>query len=338
MACCWVEGFEAHRISGHFARKYASMTGYASTMSGTGRVHGTAGTFVSPTISAFDNTFIIGFGMNLSAHTAGVNTATLGFYAERSGAEQCHLEFESTNGVGIRVQLYRGATLIASSAYMSFNTWYYFEAKLTVRDGTDGAYEFKINGAADTSGSSVNLGATAADGWSEFAIRSNSNITTLLIDDIYVLDSTGSSNNDFLGDRIVEMVSVTANGATNQWTPLTVGNGYQDVDDAANATPDDSGAGGYVSVDANNQTELYTFSDLVTIVGTVNAVMVTVQAAMASAGSRNCLHVARDGDGFSVASTTYAGFNMMYEENPALAAPWDIDGVNDIQFGFRTET
>lgn len=333
------------------ARKYASQTGYAATMSDTGRVQGIAGRFqigtlVTPTVSAFDNTFVIGFGLNLSAHTAGVNTAVLGFYAERAGSEQCHIEFESDAANGVRMQLYRNTTLIGVSGWMSFATWYYCEVKLTVRTGVNGAYEFRIAGSTSGSGTGVNLANSASDGWSEFAIRSNSNITTLLIDDIYVCDGSGTANNDFKGDRIVEMIEVTANGATNQWTPLSVGNNYQDVDDPGSAVPDDSGGGGYVSVDANNQTELYTFGDLVTIVGAVDGIQVTVQSAMAAAGSRNCLHVAReplgptvvDGDAYSVASTTYTGFNMIYEENPALAAPWDVDGVNDIQLGFRTET
>ena len=157
MACVWIEGFESHTGALQFARKYASLSGTFSLAAG--RVFGNAGGItsavaVTPPVGS-GNTFVLGFGMRLNTHT--VLSGEQGLYIELGPDEQCHLQLESGSGLGIRFNLKRGTTTIATSSYFDFGVWHYFELKLTVRGSTNGAYELRQNGVLDISAGSVNL-------------------------------------------------------------------------------------------------------------------------------------------------------------------------------------
>lgn len=343
MACVWIEGFETHIGSTQMRRKYASGTG--SFGSASGRVFGIAGqiqaaTYVTPSFGT-DNTMVIGFGFRFNAHSTAFNSGSQGLYFELGADEQFHIEQESGSGLGIRFHIYRGATLIDTTSYFDFGVWHYFELKATVRDGTDGAYEFRHNGVLDISGTGVNLADSGADGWDIFAWRYSTNGGTLMrFDDVYVNNGTGSSNNDFLGPQIVEGLLPTADGDDTEWTPSSGAN-WDNVNDAATST-DESGAGAYNGSDTNGQRDLYEFADLTQVTATINAVQLSVQLAMESAGTRTVKTKYKDpdttlvdGDSHVVDSTVYDEFTQVFDENPNSAAAWDVADIDDGQFGIE---
>lgn len=344
MACAWIEGFESHAATGQFQRKYASFSGSWTIQSG--RVFGNAGAVtstvcVTPVIGS-GNTFVLGFGFRFAAHTTVLNSGNQGLYCELGVNEQFHLEMESGSGLGVRFHIKRGSTTVATSSYFDFGVWHYIELKVTVRTSTNGAYELRHNGVLDISGSGVNLANSGADGWNVFAFRYTSNVsTTLRYDDMYVLDGTGSKNNDFLGPSVVEGLLPNANGATIQWTNNAgSGSNYENVDDAANAAPDETGVGGTNGSDTNGQKDLYAFEDLSQITGTIHAVQLGVQLGMASAGTRTVKTKYRDpdtteADGAShvVDSTVFDEFTEIFDDNPASAAAWDVTDIDGGQFG-----
>lgn len=343
MACVWIEGFESHRLSTQFARKYASQSGNMTLASG--RVFGNAGgvqsaVMVTPSIGS-GNTFVIGYGCRFTSHSTAVNSGNQGLYIETGPNEQCHIEIESTISLGIRFLLKRGATTVATSSYFDFGVWHYFEWVITVRDGTDGAYELRHNGVQDISNTGVNLADNGTDGWDIFAFRYTSNVsTTLRYDDMYVCDGTGSKNNDFLGPSVVEEVEVTANGATNDWGDSGGGVNSNNVDDSGGSSPDDVGTGGYINSDVNTDLDLFEMSDLVNITGTIHAVQLGLQMAMGAAGTRTVKAKYRDPDttvvdGAShvIDSTTYDEFTEVFDDNPNSAAAWDVADIDDGQFG-----
>lgn len=345
MACVWIEGFESHRTSTQYARKYASQSGSFTAVSG--RVFGFGGgvqstVMVTPPIGG-DNTFVIGFGVRYASHSTAVNSGAQGLYIETGPDEQCHIEMESGSGLGIRFHLYRGATLIATSSYFDFAVWHYIEIKLTVRGSTNGAYELRHNGVLDINGTGVNLTDTGGDGWDVFAFRYTSNLaSTLYYDDLYICDGTTATNNDFLGPSIVEAVEVNANGASNAWTNNGTGDNYTSVDDVGTGAPDESGAGGTIGSDTNGQKDLFAFTDLTQITGTIHAVQLGIQMGMGATGTRTVKSKYRDpdtteadGDSHVVDSTNFDEFTQVFNQNPASAAAWDVTDIDDGQFGIE---
>lgn len=343
MACVWIEGMESHQTLTQYARKYASTSGSLANKSG--RVFGNAGAiqstvFVTPPIGS-GNTFVIGYGLQYVFHNTGLNSGNQGLYCELGSDEQFHIETESGSGLGVRFNLKRGATLIATSDYFDFGVWHYFEWKITVRAGTDGTYELRHNGTLSMSGTSVNLADTGGDGWDTFAFRHTTNASSILFyDDMYVLDGTGAKNNDFIGPSIVEAAEVNGDGATVAWTNNGTGANYTSVDDAGGSAPDESGAGGTNGSDTNAQKDLYALGDLAQITGTIHAVQLGVQLGMATAGTRTVKTKYRDpdtteadGDSHVVDSTAFDEFTQVFDDNPASAVAWDVADIDDGQFG-----
>jgi len=343
MACVWIEGFETHRISTQFSRKYASFSG--NYPSAAGRVFGTSGNIqstvaVTPTFAS-DNTFVMGFGFRINSFQS--ITANQGWYVETGTAEQCHWEVDEHATLGFRFILYRGATSVATSNYFDYGVWHYFEWKITVRTGTNGAYELRHNGVLDISGTSVNLANNATDGWDVQAVRFTQNLgTNLRLDDMYICNGTGAKNNDFLGPSIVEGVLPNAEGATIQWTPISGTDNSANVDDIATSSPDDSGAGGYNYSDTNAQRDLYDYQDLTQITGTIHAVQVGTQLAMGAAGTRVVKTKYRDPDttvvdgaSHTVDSTSYDEFTETFDNNPHSAVAWDVTDIDSGQFGIE---
>jgi hypothetical protein len=192
---------------------------------------------VTPAIGS-GNTFVLGFGFRLNAHTTLVNSGNQGPYCESGANEQFHLEFESSSGSGVRILIKVGTTTVGTSSYFAFGAWHYIEVNVTVRTGT---YELRRNGVLDISDASEDMADTGSDGWDIFAWRFSSSLSSFLrIDDIYVCDGTGAKNNDFLGPSIVEGILPNAEGTTIQWTPATGTDNSAMVDDVGTSAPVDS--------------------------------------------------------------------------------------------------
>jgi len=343
MATVWIEGFESHFAAQQMQRKYATFTG--SWGNNAGRVFGRSGgplstVAITPSFGT-DNSFTIGFGFRLSSHTTSINSNAQGLYVELGPDEQCHIEMESTSGTGVRFHIMRGATTVATSSYFDFGVWHYIEIELTVRTGTNGAYELRHNGVQDIQAGSVDLADTGGDGWDVFAFRYTSNVSSILLyDDMYINNGSGSTNTSFLGPSVVEGLLPNADGATNDWTNNGTGANYTSVDDPATSNPDDSGAGGTNGSDVNTDLDLYEFEDLQQITGTIHAVQVGIQLGMAAAGTRTVRGKYRDPDttvvnldSHVVDQTTFDEFTQVLDENPNSAAAWDIADIDDGQFG-----
>lgn len=344
MAGKWAEGFESHRQLNQAARKYATTSGNMSIQAG--RVFGFSGApqsnvWVTPSLGNAD-TWIIGFGFRLASHNTNIDNSGNGLYFEDGASEQFHIGFLSTSGSGVRVQLFRGATLIGETADFDFGVWHYFEVKVTIND-TTGAYEIRRNGVQVLTGNG-NTALNGNGGADVFAWRFSNNLSSAVrFDDVYVCDDSGASNNDFLGPRIIEAIEVTANGDTNQWvndnTSVVGVNNFQQVDDAATSTPDENGSGGTISSDTNGDLDLFTMSDLQQITGTVSFVHIGVQAAMAAAGLRTLRFkysdgaTVADGPSFVVNAVSYDEFTAILDTNPVTSAAWDVSGIDGGQFG-----
>ena len=325
MAVKFVEGFEGHTNSGQLARRYATFSGSFSTQ--TGRTFGNAASPASAqaTSKSLGNadTWILGFGLKMTGHNSQIDDNNNGLYLEDGAAEQFHVGFLSTSGVGFRVKLFRGGTELATTGDFAFNVWHYFELKVTINN-TTGSYELRRNGVVEFSDTNANTAANGNTGADVFAWRFGNNIAQAHFDDLYLCDDQGGVNDDFLGPQIVEAIEVIGNGATSDWindqSGVSDANNYTQVDDAGNLAPDDVGAGGTVSSDTNAQRQLFQMGDLVNVNGNVTAVVVEAQLAMASAGTRTVkVKINTDdapNDNFISNQTTFDKFSIMMNINP----------------------
>jgi hypothetical protein len=343
MAGKWLEGFESHTNSSQLARKYATFTGSVSVQSG--RVFGNAGGMAS-TVAVSDSlgladTWIVGFGVRITSRQTALNSGAQGIYIEKASTEQFHLEF--VNNVGsFEVRLMRGATQLAiTTGLYAYGNWHHFEVKVLVNTAT-GTYEIRHDEVLAVSGTGVNTANAGSNQADIFALRFTSNVgTTFMFDDMNVKDGTGATNNDFLGDFIVEACTVNGAGASTQWTnDAGSGSNFNNVQDPGNAAPDESGAGGTNSSDTSGQKDLYALTDLAHIDGSIAFVQIGAQLGMLAAGSRNVLVKYRDDGGtdataatVTVASTTFDEFPVVLDQNPVTATPWDVSDINGGQIG-----
>jgi len=344
MAGLWTEGFETHQIASQWDRRYVTRTGSFTIQAG--RVFGSAGSinaavFVAPSFG-LETTLGVAFGVNLLVQT-GAFTALDGLYFERGGVEQVHLEFVKNAG-SFEIKIMRGATQlgITTSAFV-YAAWHHFELKVTPHPST-GSFELRHNEVNVLSASGINTagsGSSQADG---FAMRFASTSTNNRLDDIGVWGASGAAPNDFVGDSVVEGLSISGAGATTQWTP-SAGSNFDNVDDTGSLTPDDAGANGFNSSDTVAQRDLYAYGDLTQIDGTILWVQLDTQLAMATTGSRNVKTKYRDPDTTvvdiatkAVTLTVYASFADVMSANPNGATAWDATDVNGGQFGVEIAT
>ena len=147
-----------------------------------------------------------------------------------------------------------GATIATSTLTIPVQAWSYIEIKYVFGSGTSGAVQVKVDDTDFINVSSIDTAATAASINSIYFQAPTSGFS-YYYDDLYVCDSTGSTNNTFLGPISVYTSVPTANTGTVEMT-ASAGSNYACVDELPYNTTD------YVTASANNKTDLYTFSAL----------------------------------------------------------------------------
>lgn len=151
----------------------------------------------------------------------------IGFASICTTAHQTEVRFEFTSGGWIEVQLDYSAGTVAvvnndaavsviTGAILSQSVWNYFELKVLV-DDTAGTYEVRRDGINVLSGTAADTGASG-DTIVSIRVRSTNNLQNAHIDDLYLLDTTGATNNDFLGDVRVDVLLPKANLINNDFT------------------------------------------------------------------------------------------------------------------------
>ena len=340
MALLWYDGFEHYADDqDHFDRRYAAVTANYSSKSG--RLFGNAaqlssGAFETPSLGLSD-TMVIGMAIKVPSNPgSGTGRTPVAFL--RGGTEQIRLEFVGSAG-HFNFAVKRGATTLATTVGdYSYGIWHYFEFKVNFHTST-GSYELRHNEVTQVSGSGVNTaesGSNQADQW-----RYNFTTTGPDYDDLYLLDTTGSTNNDFLGDTQIEAITVSADGAQNDWTAQEAGTNAQMVDDPG--APDD----GTNVILSNTATDIDVFNmtNLVNTLGTVHAVGVQIQARVDASGSRTLRSKFHDGTStfgngaqFTVSSTSFAEFVTIMETNPVTASAWAVSEIDAGQYGVEVVT
>jgi len=128
----------------------------------------------------------------------------------------------------------RGTTVLGTSTFaLTQNVYQYIEFKVKI-SATVGTIEVRVNTVPILTLTGQNTLTTASATWNEIKIGQFAfTAPNVYVDDIYVLDGSGSFNNDFLGDVRIDAVFPNADGNSSQFTRSTGTDQYATVDETS---------------------------------------------------------------------------------------------------------
>jgi len=263
------------------------------------------------------------------------------------------LELKDGSGVHLQIRRRTNGALFAvypggtgadtATGIVPLSTWVYIEVKLTV-DNTTGSYEIKVDEDSVISGTSLDtqagsntytdvvhwVGTAAGHSWEAY------------LDDIYILDDTTSSNNDFLGDMAVVTLYPVDNGNTSGM----VGSDGDQIDNYLLVNEVVPSSTGYVQGDIEGSLDTYVMGSLGTTGSTsyhVHGVMTTVWGAKVDSGVKYLRHVIRTGttggaqsdNGSAVVplTTSYVIYDTMWDTNPVTSTGWTHEQIEAFEVG-----
>lgn len=315
MTLLFMEGYDVYNDSTELVGKWSNVTG-TLTFQSPGRLgvhkslrYGTS----DETEKVIPNqaTLVVGFGFKLVATP--VAGSVLVF--EEGGVQQARLAINTSR----KLEVYDAADALQATQVtaLTVGVWYYIETKIIVSD--TGSVEVKQDGTQVINATSIDVQNSANVYADNFKITGIS--TNIDIDDLYMLDSTGTLNNDFLGDSRVDPYFPNAVDTT-VWSNTGGGDNYLDVDD----NPPDEDAS-YVFSANSGDIDFYNVEDLPTAVTTVHGIQVVGRARKLDAGSRDIKLKIKSGatvqDSATIAlSTGYVNYTLITEASDAGTTAW----------------
>lgn len=213
---------------------------------------------------------------------------------------------------------------------LDMTKWCYLELKCTISD-TVGVVQVKQNGTDIlnlTSKDTKNDTETTID-----EVRINGGANDFALDDLYIINTTGSYNNDFLGDIKVVPQFPTSDGTHTDFTPSTGTDHYALVDDPLVSTTD------YNEGDTLNDIDSYGITADSNL-GTIYGVQLVAAAHNPDVGTRKVKPILRSN------STDYLGTEItlsntsqmakdIWERDPADSAAWTKTKLDAIEIGLK---
>jgi len=243
------------------------------------------------------------------------------FYIGGNNVNAVSGEINSTTKIGL------------GSAGLYTKLWHYIEIKVTFSTSS-GAVEIRVDGQTALSASGVTAPTLTFETAPTKVILGPSNTSVrVLIDDVYICDSAGSINNDFLGDVGVRRLDPSADGTTNQFTPLGGGSNYVEVDE-----DDPDGDATYNESSTIGHKDLYAFENSPSAPTTINALQVVSTGKSDDGGAKGGRNRIRSstaeepGDTYALIST-YVPYQSIHETDPNTAAAWTEAGINAAEIG-----
>ena len=165
-----------------------------------------------------------------------------------------------------------------ASTALTVGVWQYIEVRVKSH-ATLGEIEVHVNGSFALSAVTQDTRGTAI---ANFRMNHSAETDDAWVDDLYVLDTLGATNNTFTGEVRVTALRPTANGLDNNFTPFGAGTNWEATDDVIH-----DGDGTYVEAGQTGAKETYdnvNFTDLGISPGTIYGVQVVNAAKKTDAG------------------------------------------------------
>jgi hypothetical protein len=278
-------------------------------------------------ISPSGSSIYVGFALYLPVSGYAAVTELLGF------SDGTMLKVDEKYGA---FSLYEpGGTLIGSipANPAVIAAWTYVELGITF--GSPGTFTIRLNGALAASGS-ISSSASISLVTIYETVSSG-----LEIDDYYICDGSGTTNNTFLGNQKVVTYMPSAAGRVTQFTPEGESANYECVDEI----PSD-GDTTYVQSQTPGNVDCY---DLALIsgqtapTGAIAGVKVTSVARIDNAGSRTLESGIGNGTSESYGnavglSGSYVSYPSFFAENPFTSAPFAPGDLASLQAAIQVTT
>ncbi len=281
------------------------------------------------------NTFIVGFALRVTAFPG----ATVDICTLRSDNNTTTHEILVLTSTGTLSMQRAGGFLVGPTISINLNTWYYIEIKSLLSD-TVGTLEWRVDGNTIYSGTGLDTKATGTKTvFDSVYFLSNHASQAMIIDDFYLCNGAGSTNNNFLGSIAVETIYPDNNGNSSQFVGSDADStdNYLLVDEATPNTSD------YVESATVGEKDTYSFGNLVRTTGNVLAIQPTLYAQKSDAGARTAKLIARSSatEGLSDAKNLNIGWGAhMYpfDQDPNGNISWTISSANAAEFGFQVDS
>lgn len=331
MSLIFIDGFD-HYNSSAIGEKWNSWNGSIYSTSGRrgGGCIGLTNRFYNgyKNLGTSDTTWIFG-----AAFRYGSLGRDLFAFCEGS-TNHCYI---STNSSGYLEVRNGSGTLLGTSTGATINTnnWTFIEMKVYVHSSA-GTVDVRINGVSVLSLTGKNTRNGGSGILSTLYIGQTSTAVCFdgYIDDLYLCNSSGSTNTTFLGDVRIDTLLPTGDGNYTQFTPSTGTAHYSNVNKTTPSTTP------YNSSATSGQRDSYTFPTLASLTSqTIYGIQINAAALKSDAGARSLGTMSRlsstDKDGAGAAmSTTQTYISEIQETDPASAA-WTESSINSAQFGVK---
>lgn len=230
----------------------------------------------------------------------------------------------------------RGGVLVVSGGTPATGQWNWIEVKVTF--ATSGGYaEMRVNGTVIGTYSG-DTGSVTPRAWRS-PMGGSDGVRDGKVDDLVIMDGTGTTMNDFIGDSRVEFLQPTGDGNVIELTGSDGDqvNNYDNVNESLPNTADYNGSTGV------GDTDLYTLTNLSTAATyTVYGVQVVGYVGKTPGVTRFGRLVALEGTSTSLGSSVGLSTAYAYEYIPLSVTPggstWTQNSFNNLQIGFRVST
>ena len=351
MALIFIDGFD-HYDDADGADKYSSVAATFdvttdSTLVRTGigsmELEGSSGNAVVAVPA--QETYIVGFGLKLShpaSGASGVGAADQLVYFYEDGVSGVHVSLNVTgdNRFQVARSIFPTQAILGTTAeqFDLDDGWHYIEFKVKIHN-TLGSFELKFDEENILSATNVDTRRTGGVQAPNGVIKNinfrriEASVVSTWFDDIYICDTTGTKNNDFLGDCQVTTIFPKTDGALEDWALQAGSNSFAMVDENP---PDDEIT--YVQSNTVGHKDSFDMDD-VSGMTTILGIQLTEYAKFLT-GSADIKHLARVGGtnylgSSKILAATYDFHMHIYENDPDISSAWTVSGLNSSEFGME---
>ena len=295
------------------------------------RIRASAGHYTIPwlALTASDTT-IIGASVRLGA---GLQIEPRTIFALVDATSAFHWAVQMSISGFVTVVDSNDMVVAMSAQPLGYGVWHWIEVKATATGA--GNVEVRVDGVQVINVAGDFLDGTA-DPLTSLRFGGVFNTEGFHYDELIVMDGTGATFNDFLGDMRIEASVVDADGSIVDWT-ASAGTDVSCVDDALGAYNDDTD---YVSSSTTDQDEYFSHATVVAP-GHTDIIFAGLTALVRDDGANTFRLQVNSGGTIDRSpadinpSTVYQWSTYVWGSDPDTVAPWVLADLNAAEFGLR---
>ena len=333
MSLLHIEGFESFGTSGApvgLSRKYSiGSAGIIVTGRTGGFAYRTGGTTarIEPSIPSNPQTIFLGFGFKMDA----LGAESVIFL--RSGSPTSNNIVVKTQANG-SLQILRSSTVLGTTAtgILIAGTWFYIELKATIDDAV-GAYELRVDETTVLSDSGIDT-KQGNEAWTNHIFFRGRNGTFTYYDDLYILDTNGTENNNFIGKSVVSALYPDGVGDNADFTPDS-GSNFTRVNE--NPTDDDTS---HVESSISTTRDLHTYDDDGAF-SEIRGIQINTEVKDTLAAGASLKSLVKSGatldssSAIVIGGASYEYQTRILEQDPNTSAAWTPSAINAMQAGYE---